>query len=193
MLVVNFDPFPVVETDRLVLRQVTEADVNEIYFLRSDAGLMKYIDRPSLKSEEDAIALIRKIAKLLQDNEGINWGICLKENNRLLGTIALFNFVKEHYRCELGYMLHPGFQGKGIAQEALTAVLKYAFNLINLHSIEANVNPGNMASIKLLERNGFVKEAYFRENFYFEGKFLDSAIYSLLCSTERKHPQHFNT
>lgn len=186
MLVVNFNPFPVLETERLVLRQVTEADVNELYFLRSNPGVMQYIDRPSLKSEEDAIALVGKITRLLQDNEGVNWGICLKENNTLLGTIALFNFAKEHYRCELGYLLHPDFQGKGLAQEALTTVLNYAFTILNLHSIEANVNPGNAASIKLLERNRFVREAYFREHFYFEGKFLDSAIYSLLCSTERK-------
>ena len=66
-------------------------------------------------------------------------------------------------------------------QEAFNKVLEFGFNSMNLHSIEANVNPENKASIKLLERNNFIREAYFRENYFFDGKFLDTAIYSLLA------------
>ena len=65
-------------------------------------------------------------------------------------------------------------------QEALTEVLNFGFNILKLHSIEANVNPDNIASIKLLERNKFIREAFFKENIYYEGKFSDSVIYSLL-------------
>jgi ribosomal-protein-alanine N-acetyltransferase len=65
-------------------------------------------------------------------------------------------------------------------QEAMTVVLEYGFNTIKLHSVEANVNPNNTRSIQLLEKNGFVREAYHRENYYYNGHFLDSAIYSLI-------------
>ena len=89
---------------------------------------------------------------------------------------------KEHYRSEIGYALNPLFQGKGIMQEAMQAIIQYGFEIMKLHSVEANVNPANEASMRLLEKNGFVKEAYFRENYYFDGKFLDSVIYSLLAN-----------
>jgi [ribosomal protein S5]-alanine N-acetyltransferase len=87
---------------------------------------------------------------------------------------------KEHYRAEIGYALHPEHQGIGLMQEALNAVLDYGFTVMNLHSVEANVNPNNAASINLLQRNGFMREGMFRENYFYNGKFLDSAIYSLL-------------
>ena len=98
-----------------------------------------------------------------------------------MGTIAFWNIQKAHYRAEVGYALHPAHQGNGLMQEALLAVLVYGFNTMHLHSVEANVNPANTASIKLLERNGFVREGYFRENYFYNGRFLDSAIYALLA------------
>ena len=90
--------------------------------------------------------------------------------------------LPEHYRAEIGYMLNPAYQGKGIMSEALSIIIQYGFNNIGLHSIEANANPANQASIKLLEKIGFVREGYFKENYYFNGNFLDSAIYSLICA-----------
>ena len=87
---------------------------------------------------------------------------------------------KENYRAELGYLLHPSHQQKGLMQEAVLAVLFYGFSAIKLHSVEANINPANVASKKLLEKNRFVQEAYFKENFYYRGRFMDAAIYALL-------------
>lgn len=87
---------------------------------------------------------------------------------------------KEHYRAEIGYSLLPDYWSKGYMAEAARCAIDYGFSMLNFHSIEANVNPNNAASIRLLEKMNFVREAYFRENFYYDGKFLDSAIYSLL-------------
>jgi ribosomal-protein-alanine N-acetyltransferase len=77
-------------------------------------------------------------------------------------------------------MLLPEHQKKGLMQEAAAAVLNYGFNVIQLHSVEANVNPANENSKKFLEKNKFVRGAYFRENYYYNGQFMDSAIFSLL-------------
>ena len=82
----------------------------------------------------------------------INWGISLKENSRLLGTICLFKFQPENYRAEIGYLLHADFHRQGIMNEAMKPVIDYGFNTLKLHSIEANVNPSNLASIKILEK-----------------------------------------
>lgn len=122
----------------------------------------------------------------MKNNESIIWAITQKEDSKLIGTICFWNIIKEHYRAEIGYSLLYDFQGKGIMQEAMSAVIKYGFEKMNLHSIEANVNPANESSIKLLERNDFIKEAYFKENYFYDGKFLDTAIYSLLTTVANK-------
>ena len=181
MLAVSLNPFPTLETERLVLRQVMEKDVPQLFQLRSDWRIMKYIDKPLMQSEDDAMAMLQRIQQLERKDEGINWAITLKGEDVLLGTVGLFSFNKEHHRCEIGYMLYPDYQRRGIVQEALDATIAHAFRVFRFHSIEANVNPENEISIKLLEKYGFVREAYFKENFYHNGQFLDSAIYSLLC------------
>jgi len=180
MLNINFDPFPVLSTARLLLRPVSCNDLNEVFFLRSDAEVMRYIGKPPAASPEETIAYIHDLENAVAVNEGIVWAITLKNEPALIGLIGFRRFYKEHYRGELGYGLHPGYHGKGIMQEAFTAVLTYGFEALGLHSVEANVDKENIASIKLLERNNFVKEAHFRENYFFEGKFIDSVIYSLI-------------
>lgn len=180
MLQPNFTPFPVLITERLLLREVTINDANEIFFLRSDEGLLTYLDKAPEKSVDETIAFIGRIKKNQEDNDGILWGITLKGTDIVIGTICYWRMQKEHFRAEIGYILHPAQQGKGIMDEAIKGVLKYGFETMKLHSIEANVNPANIASMRVLEKNGFIKEAYFRENYYYNGRFIDSAIYSLI-------------
>ena len=186
MLNINFNPFPVINSKRLLLRQVDKSDVNEIFFLRSDERVMRYLDKAPAESLDDAYEFIKKISELENSADAVTWAITLTGNSKLIGTICLWNIQKEHYRAEIGYNLHPDYWGKGIMNEAVLEVINYGFNVMKLHSIEANVNPGNAASIKLLERNNFTREAYFKENYYYNGNFLDSAIYSLLVSDYKK-------
>jgi ribosomal-protein-alanine N-acetyltransferase len=180
MLHTDFSSFPGLTTERLELRRITEADTDEVFWLRSDSGVMAYIDRPLAQTPEDALKFIRVINDLLASNDGITWGMALKGNPQLIGTIGLWRIIKEHHRAEIGYLLHPNQQRKGIMHEAMAAVLDYGFSVIRLHSVEANVNPENEASCRLLEKNGFVREAYFKENHFYNGVFKDSFIYSRL-------------
>jgi ribosomal-protein-alanine N-acetyltransferase len=77
-------------------------------------------------------------------------------------------------------MLLPEYHGKGIITEAIKETVKYGFEIMKLHSIEAVIDPENLASEKVLLKSGFIKEAHFKENEYYEGRFLDSVIYSIL-------------
>lgn len=176
----NFDPFPVLETERLVLRSYRESDAPEVFFLRSDPRMMRYIDRPPAQGMDEAAAHIQRVLENQAKSEAIMWVITRKGDDSLIGNVGFWRMDQEHFRAEIGYMLMPDHQGQGIMNEAITAALDYAFRIIRLHSIEANVNPLNVASSRVLERLGFVREAYFRENYYYDGKFLDSAIYCLL-------------
>jgi [ribosomal protein S5]-alanine N-acetyltransferase len=178
----DFSPFPVLETEHFLLRRIILDDAPEIFDLRSNPELMQYIDRPLAETEKDARALIAKIDAALETNEGITWGIAAKETGRIMGSMGFWRLDKEHYRAEIGYMLHKSLQGKGLMREVMNVSLEYGFSNMNLHSIEANVKPGNEASVKLLEKTGFKQEAYFRENYYYNGHFYDSQIFSLLVS-----------
>lgn len=180
MLTLNFSPFPVIETDRLLLRRVTEQDVNEILALRSDPVTMKYIPRPLLKNTDDALGHYKMINDKIENNTGINWGITLKGNTTLLGIIGFYRIQPENYRAEIGYMIVPEFQGKGIVTESIQALLKYGFNEMKLHSVEAVIDPDNGASERVLQKCNFIKEAHFKENEFYEGKFWDSVVYSIL-------------
>jgi ribosomal-protein-alanine N-acetyltransferase len=180
MIDINFTPFPNLETERLQLRRVVNDDVNEIFALRSDKETMKYIPRPLVKTKEDALEHIALIDSKIDINEGINWAITLKNNPKLIGLIGHYRIKPEHYRAEIGYMLLPEYQGKGIITEAIKEVVKYGFEKMKLHSIEAVIDPENLISEKVLQKNGFVKEAHLKENECFEGRFLDTVIYSIL-------------
>ncbi len=180
MLDFNFTPFPIIKTERLVLDRLTDKDVQEVFELRSNPETMKYIPRPLVKNHEDALEHIRMIDEKIESNIGINWGIRLKDNPKLLGIIGYYRIQPENYRAEIGYMLSPDYHGKGIIPEAVNRLIKYGFEDLKLHSIEAVIDPENHASEKVLQKCGFVKEAHLKESDFWEGKFLDKVIYSLL-------------
>ena len=181
MLVTHFEPFPDLETPRLLLGKITPEDGPAILGLRSSESVMKYIDRERSRDLADAIKLIQRMNTALDSNESITWRISLRSNPaQLIGTIGYYNLLAEHFRAEVGYMLHPDHWKKGIMKEALRAAIDYGFNKMRLHSIAADINPENKASAALLLSTGFVKEASFKENFFFDGRFRDTEIYSLL-------------
>lgn len=182
MLALNFKPFPVLETDRLILRKITKHDIKDLLFLRSNADVMLYLDTAKANGTREIKDLITKIDTGLKMNTAIGWGISLKDTEELIGTISYHRIEKDHHRAEIGYILKPAYWQKGITSEALTSIIAYGFYKMNLHSIEATVNPANKGSIRLLEKSGFIKEAYFKENHCYNGVFLDSAVYSLLKS-----------
>ena len=181
MLTLNFTPFPELRTKRLLLRRLKNTDANEMFFLRSNENVMRYIGREPTKTIAGAEEFINKINKNIDENDAILWGITLlNDPSTIIGTICFWNIKKEHYRSEIGYVLHPDHWGKGIMKEAINSVVEFGFSVLGLHSVEAQLNPENLASSYVLERTGFIKEGYLREDFYFNGKFSDTAIYSRL-------------
>jgi len=183
---INFHPFPNLETPRLRLTQVAPEHASRLFEIRINEDVMRYIERPRPANLEDVMGLIRGTDELLSKNEGIGWSISLKEENEMIGMIGYWRMQPENQRGEIGYMLLPAYWGKGIMSEALAEVVRYSFEELGLHSIEADINPENLASAKILERHGFVREAYFKENIFWEGKYLDTAVFSLLVQDWKK-------
>ena len=179
MLQLNFTPFPELKTSRLLLRKLRLADAPAIFFLRSDAVVLKYLSKKPAGTIEEAVAFINRVNSEIDSNDAIIWAIELQEYpDKAIGYICYWRLQKEHYRAEIGYGLHPQHWRKGIMKEAILKVLEYGFNDMQLHSVEGRINPDNMASAAILEATGFKREAYFKEDFYFNGKFEDTAVYS---------------
>ncbi len=182
MVSINFTSFPIIETERLVLRQITNDDVDDVFAFRSNKEAMQYISRPIAITTEDALRVITLMSDFYANEKGISWGICFKDANKVIGTIGFVHIDKDNFRAEIGYMLHPAYHRQSIMQEAIQPVIDFGFNTMQLHSIEATVAPDNIASKNILLKNGFVQEACFKENFYYEGQFLDTVIFSLLIN-----------
>jgi len=179
MLTFNFTPFPVLQTNRLLLSQVTVDDIQEVFLLRSDPVVMKYIGKKPAEKLEEAAEFINIILSAEVENLSITWAISLKGGEKMIGTICLWNLQPENHRGEIGYVLMPEYHGQSIMSETIAAVLEYGFNVMNLHSIEGHVNPNNIGSAKVLEKNYFTREALLRENQHYNGVFYDTAIYTL--------------
>jgi ribosomal-protein-alanine N-acetyltransferase len=175
-----FKTFPVLESDRLIFREFVRSDSEDLFFIRSNDQIMEFMDTDKHLSVLESEFLITQIEESFRNQTGINWAIVEKSTNRLIGYFGFWRIMKDHCRAEIGFALKSEFWGEGFMSESLKRLLDFGFKDFRIHSIEANINPANENSKLLLEKNGFKQEAYFRENYFFNGKFIDSIIYSLL-------------
>jgi [ribosomal protein S5]-alanine N-acetyltransferase len=158
MIELDFIPFPNLSTERFILRQLKMDDATEIFALRSDDRVNEFLDRPRAQTIEDARGHIQRLNEGMMKNESILWAITFKNNDKLVGSICYWKISKEFSKAEIGYELLPDFQGKGIMQEVIPTVIEYGFSKMKFQIIEAELSPRNLKSIKLLEKNGFLKE-----------------------------------
>jgi len=175
-----FECFRELESPRLKYRRILSSDSEDIFKIRSNDDIMKYMDSYKMASLTESAKLIESMDESFKKGTGINWGLMDKFTDELVGYFGFWRVDLKNCRGEIGYALCPECWGKGYMLETFRTTINFGFKELNLHSVEANVNPGNKASIKLLERFGFKREAYFRENYFFNNEFKDSVIYSLL-------------
>ena len=155
MLNRTFAPFPILRTERLTLRQLVINDEQEIFTLRSDSEINKYLNRQVSNTIDDARNFINRVNENINKNDSLYWAITLSDKNILVGTICLFSFSDENDKCEIGYELLTNFQGQGIMKEAVEKVIDYAFNTIKVKKIEAFFHRDNLSSIRLLNKFSF--------------------------------------
>ncbi|MEO7765898.1 MAG: GNAT family N-acetyltransferase [Ferruginibacter sp.] len=158
MLQLYFDPFPDLMTERLELRQLSVADAVEIFELRSDEEVNKYVGRQPAKVIDDALEFIDKINNGVTDRQCMYWAICLKDVTPLIGTICIWNIDEETQSAEIGYELIPVYQGKGLMQESIEKVIRFGFEAMHLKMITAFPHSEHTKSIRLLEKNNFCRD-----------------------------------
>lgn len=151
----SFRPFPVLKSERLILRDYVEDDYPQVYFLRSDKAVNKFIKREHPADIQEAIAFVKRVQGTMSQGQNVNWAICKQEDGLMIGSICLWNFSKDLKTGEVGYDLHPDHQHMGIMQEAMEMVIDYGFNTLKLDQITAYTHYLNKNSRKLLQKNSF--------------------------------------
>lgn len=153
----NFTPFPILITERLTLRQLSIDDQQDIFALRSDPKINKFLGRPLCKTNEEAINFINKVNDNIEKGNSYYWAITLTDTKTLVGTICLFDFSGKNNSYEIGYELMTEFQGQGIMKEAAQAVIDYVFQTLKFKKILAFTHYDNQNSTNLLLKFNFVK------------------------------------
>lgn len=171
---------PVITTPRLLLRWISEDDVDALFEIFSDPQVVRYWAFGPLANREAAVAMQREIAESNLKDTVWKWGLALREDNRLIGTATLFHLNLSNGRAEIGYAMGRTYWGKGYMNEALTALIVHAFEVVKLRRLEADVDPRNAPSIRTVERLGFQREGFLRERWHVEGEIQDALFYGLL-------------
>jgi ribosomal-protein-alanine N-acetyltransferase len=176
----NSDTLPVITASRVILRWISEDDIDGLFEVFSDPKVMRYWSSGPLTKREAAAELQREIAGSNENNSMFKWGLALRDSNTLIGTTTLFNLNLDNGRAEIGYAMASAHWGKGYMNEALQALVSHAFEVMNLRRLEADVDPRNAASIRTLERLGFQREGFLRERWHVNGEIQDAFFYGLL-------------
>ncbi|MCM3900480.1 MAG: GNAT family N-acetyltransferase [Pyrinomonadaceae bacterium] len=169
-----------INATRVSLRWISEQDVDALYRIFSNTEVMRYWSTPPLADRNAAVDLLQEIHDGFRKQAVLKWGIARRADDALIGTATLFNLNLDNHRAEIGYCLDRAQWGKGYMNEALQALLAYAFDELALHRIEADVDPRNSASLKTVERLGFQREGYLRERWQVNGEIQDAVFYGLL-------------
>jgi len=172
--------FPILETERLTLREITMDDADSIFSCFSNINVTRFYGQETLDKVEQAEELVSFFANSYKENRGIRWGIEIKGNQNIIGTIGFNALSPKHKRAEIGYEIHPDYWRMGYTLEAVSKIIQYGFDEFGLTRIGAVVFKDNEASNKLLKKAGFLKEGVLRDYMYQNGKAYDTNVYSTL-------------
>jgi ribosomal-protein-alanine N-acetyltransferase len=185
------DPFadglPRLESDRLQLRAFTVRDAPDVYELYADRDAVRFAYAPIMAGEADARRVIQETIALARDRTFFHFGVADREHNRVIGHATLFKWDQQHRRAEIGYSIRRDRWGLGLGSEAVATLIAFGFERLGLRRIEADTDPRNAASIRLLEKLGFVREGYMRERWEIGGEIQDAVCFGLLRSEWRGH------
>ena len=179
------DPFteglPTLGSDRIALRQLGGEDVPALRLIFGDPEHLKYWSHGPLSDLEAARTYLDGISSGWRDRTLFQWGIEERGSRQVVGTVTLAGWDPGNRRAEIGFILHPSRLGRGLATEAVRTALRFAFGPMNLHRVEADVDPDNAGSLRLLERLGFQREGYLRDRWFTFGTWKDTVLLGLLA------------
>lgn len=174
-----FAPF-LLTTERLGLRPPHQDDWRALFAIWSDPEAMRYFSFPTMTRAEQAVERFGQLMEASIAGEDLVCMVELLATGEVIGSCDLFNVDEQCGRAEIGFTLNRQHWGKGYMSEAARAVIDHSFNTVGLRRLEADIDPRNLGSARLLERLGFVREGLLRERWVVGDEISDSALYGLL-------------
>ena len=182
----DFADTPTLETPRLRLRRITTEDHRDWLAVWHSPGVLDYlIDFEGRPDDEIGHEIIRWAERIFAEKSGIRWAITLKQADRMIGSCGFHLYNRRHRRIEIGYELHSGYWRQGIMSEAVGAVLRFCFETLDAHRVEADVVEGNAASAALLKKAGFTLEGIWRDRVYKRNAFQSLWQFGILAPEYR--------
>ncbi|CAM3985899.1 MULTISPECIES: GNAT family N-acetyltransferase [Flavobacterium] len=172
----------IIETDRIKLRPIDSKDNEQIFNYRSDSETNKYQGFVPKELNEVDEFIAKNPTEFNQPESWFQLVIIEKKSNEVIGDLGIHFIGDDGFQCELGCTLSKKYQGKGFATDAMRSTIDYLFNSLNKHRVTGSIDPRNIASIQLLERLNFRKEAHFKESLFIDGEWVDDIVYGLLKS-----------
>lgn len=180
------DELPLLSGEHIRLRGFRTHDIDGLYALYSDPGVTRYWSFPAWTQRAQAETLLQHAIQSRSADRILCWAIADAEHDGLIGSLTLFNINRGQGRADIGYALQSAVWGKGYAKQALRLALDHAFDALALRRVEADIDPRNTASCRLVERLGFRHEGLLRERWLVDDALQDSAIYGLLAREWRE-------
>lgn len=174
------DHFPVLETERFVLRELRTEDAPDVFRYFSMDEVTQYYDLESFSELGQAEQLIGQWREKFRLQEEIRWGITYRTEDRIIGTCGFHHWNKAHYKAEIGYELDPQYWRQGVMTEVLGTIMRYGFASLGLNRIEAMIDPDNISSRKLLAKSGMTEEGRLRDYYFAKNQFVDAVIFAML-------------
>ncbi|MBX3703665.1 MAG: GNAT family N-acetyltransferase [Steroidobacteraceae bacterium] len=172
---------PTIDARRVRLRWLTDADVDALFAIFSDPVMMRFWATPPMKERAEAEDYLRRIHEGFAGKTLFQWGVERKEDARVIGSFTLFRLDAGNARAEIGYALGSAYWKMGYMSEALPAGIGFAFNTLKLRRLEADVDPRNDNSLRILAKLGFRQEGLLRERWNVGGEIQDTALFGLLA------------
>jgi [ribosomal protein S5]-alanine N-acetyltransferase len=173
-------PTPTLHSARLGLRPVTSADADALFALHSSASVLRYWDSPPWSDRARAPRFITACREMAEEGSGARLAIDRVSDGVFLGWCSLTGWNPDHRSARMGYCLREAAWGHGYATEAARAVLQWAFDTLDLNRVQAETDTRNVASARVLEKLGFVREGTLREDCVVDGEVSDSWVYGLI-------------
>jgi ribosomal-protein-alanine N-acetyltransferase len=177
--VFDFSSFPILTTERLRLRQLTHDDADAILAIFGSEGVRRFLSEPVVDTREQAIELIDWFDGNYLNREAVQWAITLHGDDHLIGTCGTYAWDRSN-RHPISAFRMPSHWRRGYATEATRAMIRWCFDNMDLHRIQADCTDGNIASERVLLKCGFKVEGLWRENCWEHGRFVDSKLFGLL-------------
>ena len=178
------DPFadglPTLVGRRVRLRAMTEADAPALLPIYGDPEVRRMGYAPPMGSLDDALAVVAETHRLVEARTIFHWGMALADTDVIVGHCTLFHMETRYGRADVGYSLRRDLWGRGLVTEGLGVLLRFAFEVLALRRLEADVDPRNLGSLRVLEKHGFAREGYARERWELDGEIQDGVLLGLL-------------